>query len=288
MNKKRKILLEYVWITLGTLFYSAGIALFLDPNSLAPGGVSGISIILSKYIPVDTGSIIFVLNIPIIILGFIKLGRSVMWRTFYCLLVNSMMVDAMIQLNHTTLTNDLLISAIAGAGLSGLGIGIIMKNGGTTGGADIIVRILRKKHPHIKTNELFSIMDCAVVALSAIAFRNLEVALYAMIAVFVSAFVLERVLYGTDEAKLIYIISDESAKIAQRMLDELEIGVTFIEGKGAYSGKEKQVIMAVMRKTLSPKAEEIVKECDPHSFMIISSATEIYGEGYKNIFSEKL
>ena len=109
-----------------------------------------------------------------------------------------------------------------------------------------------------------------------------------MIAVFVSSFVLERVLYGTDEAKLIYIISDESAKIAQRMLDELEIGVTFIEGKGAYSGKEKQVIMAVMRKTLSPKAEEIVKECDPHSFMIISSATEIYGEGYKNIFSEKL
>lgn len=288
MKEKRKLLLEYILITIGSIIYSAGIALFLDPNNLAPGGVSGISIILSNYILVDTGSIIFILNVPIMILGFLKLGRKVMWRTFYCLIVNSFVVDAMIALQAQALTDDLLISAIAGAGLSGLGIGIIMKQGCTTGGADIIVRILRKKHPHIKTNELFSILDCAVVALSAIAFRNLEVALYALIAVFVSAFVLERVLYGTDEAKLIYIISDQSADIAQRMLDELEIGVTFIEGKGAYSGKEKQVIMAVMRKTLSPKAEEIVKAIDPQAFMIVSSATEIYGEGYKNIFSEKL
>lgn len=288
MKEKRKVLFEYILMTIGTILYSAGIALFLDPNSLAPGGISGISIILSKYIPVDTGSIIFVLNIPIIILGFLKLGRKVMWRTFYCLIVNSLMVDGLLALQANALTNDLLISAIAGAGLSGLGIGIIMKNGGTTGGADIIVRILRKKHPHMKTNELFSIMDCAVVALSAVAFKNLEVALYALIAVFVSAFVLERVLYGTDEAKLIYIISDKSADIAKRMLDELEIGVTFIEGRGAYSEKEKDVIMTVMRKTLYPKAEEIVKDCDPQAFMIVSSATEIYGEGYKNIFSEKL
>lgn len=288
MKEKRKVLLEYMWMTIGSVLYSAGIALFLDPNNLAPGGVSGISIILSNYIPVDTGSIIFILNIPIIILGFIKLGRKVMWRTFYCLIVNSFVVDALLSLQTNALTNDLLISAIAGAGLSGLGIGIIMKRGGTTGGADIIVRILRKKHPHMKTNELFSIMDCAVVALSAIAFKNLEVALYALIAVFVSAFVLERVLYGTDEAKLIYIISDKSAEIAKRLLTELEIGVTFVEGKGAYSGKEKKVILVVMRKTLAPKAEEIVKVCDPLAFMIISSATEIYGEGYKDIFSEKL
>ncbi len=288
MKEKRKILLEYILITVGSIIYSSGIAFFLDPNNLAPGGVSGISIILSNYIPIETGTIIFILNIPIMILGFWKLGHKTMWRTLYCIAVNSVVVDGILEIYGKGATNDWLISAIAGAGLSGLGIGIIMKQGGTTGGADIIVRILRKKHPHIKTSALFSILDCAVVALSAIAFRNLEIALYALIAVAVSAFVLDRVLYGTDEAKLIYIISDNSNEIANRMLQELEIGVTFIDGKGAYSGKQKEVIMAVMRKTLSPKAEEIVKDVDPQAFMIVSSATEIYGEGYKNIFSEKL
>ncbi len=288
MKEKRKILLEYVVITIGSIIYSSGIALFLDPNNLAPGGVSGISIILSNYIPIETGTIIFILNIPIMILGFWKLGHKMMWRTLYCIAVNSVVVDGILAVYGQGATNDWLISAIAGAGLSGLGIGIIMKQGGTTGGADIVVRILRKKHPHIKTSALFSMLDCAVVALSAIAFQNLEIALYALIAVTVSAFVLDRVLYGTDEAKLIYIISDKSNEIAKRMLDDLEIGVTFINGKGAYSGKEKEVIMAVMRKTLSPKAEEIVKTVDPQAFMIVSGATEIYGEGYKNIFSEKL
>ena len=104
----------------------------------------------------------------------------------------------------------------------------------------------------------------------------------------VCAYVLDKVLYGTDEAKLLYIISDYSQPITERLLKELEVGVTFIQGKGAYSGKEKEVIMVAMRKTLAPKVEEIVKEVDPTAFMIITSASEIYGEGYKDIFSEKL
>ena len=131
-------------------------------------------------------------------------------------------------------------------------------------------------------------MDFAVVSLSAIVFKDIVVALYALIAVVVSAYALDKVLYGTDEAKLLYIISDSSQPIADRLLKELEIGVTYIQGKGAYSGKEKDVIMAVMRKAVAPKAEEIVKEVDPTAFMIISSASEVYGEGHKNIFGEKL
>ena len=288
MKNTIKLLREYAIMTIGSVIYAMGIALFLDPNHLAPGGLSGIGIILSSFIPVETGTIIFVFNIPLIIVGYLKLGRKLILRTFYCVVLTTSLMDGIGRYYGRAVTDDLLISAIAGAGLVGIGIGMIMKKESTTGGSDIVVRLLRKRFPHIKTSAIFSILDCTIVAISAIVFKDIELAMYALIAVATSAFVLNRVLYGTDEAKMIYIISDHSQPIADRLLKDLEVGVTFIQGKGAYSGKEKEVIMVVMRNVIAPKAEEIVKEVDPTAFMIVSSANEIYGQGYKNIFSEKL
>ncbi len=283
-----KLIYEYGVMTVGSVLYAIGIALFLDPNHLAPGGVTGIGIILNQFLPLETGTIIFFINVPLIIVGYLKLGRKLIWRTFFCVALTSTIIDGINAYYGQAVTNDLLISAIAGCGLVGIGIGMIMKQGSTTGGSDIVVRLLRKKFPHIKTSALFSVIDCVIVALSAIVFKDIVIALYALIAVAACAYVLDKVLYGTDEAKMIYIISDYSQPIAKRLLEDLEVGATFIQGRGAYSGKDKEVIMVVMRKALAPKAEEIVKEVDPTAFMIVTSANEIYGEGYKNIFSEKL
>lgn len=283
-----KVVSEYGIMTIASALYAMGIALFLDPNHLAPGGVSGLSIILNHFLPLETGTLILIFNIPIIVLGYLKLGKKLIIRTAYCVLLTSALIDGILTSYGGAITDDLMISAVAGCGLVGIGVGLIMKKGGTTGGSDIVVRLLRKKFPHIKTSALFSIMDCTIVAISAIVFKDIVLALYALIAVIVSAYVLDKVLYGTDEAKLLYIISDKSQLITERLLTNLEVGVTFIQGKGAYSGKEKDVIMVAMRKTVAPKAEEIVKEVDPTAFMIITSASEVYGEGHKNIFSEKL
>ena len=283
-----KLIFEYGVMTVGTVLYAMGITLFLDPNHLAPGGVTGIGIILSQFLPLETGTIIFMINVPLIILGYLKLGRKLIFRTFYCVTLTSTIIDAVNALYGKAITEDLLISAIAGCSLVGIGIGLIMKQNSTTGGSDIVVRLLRKKFPHIKTGAMFSAIDCVIVAISAVVFKDIVIALYALIAVAVCAFVLDKVLYGTDEAKLLYIISDMSQPITERLLKDLEVGVTFIQGKGAYSGKEKEVIMVAMRKALAPKAEHIVREVDPTAFIIITSASEIYGEGHKNIFSEKL
>ena len=130
--------------------------------------------------------------------------------------------------------------------------------------------------------------DATIVTVSAFVFRDLDAALYAAITVVVTSLVMDVVLYGRDEAKMIYIISDHSKTITTRLLEELDIGVTHMEGTGAYSGKEKKVIFCVMRKTLAPRVEQIVREEDADAFMIVSSATEIFGEGYKSYFSEKL
>lgn len=282
---KRRIL-EYLLMTVSCLCYAAAISLFLDPNNLAPGGVSGISIILNRLIPISTGNLILLINIPILLLGLWKFGFKLILSTLYCTVLSSMLTNVLS--GYGAVTKDPLLAALVGAGLVAVGLGGVFKAGATTGGTDIIIKLLRLRYPHMKTGALFFMIDVTIVAASVFVFQDLDRALYAGIAVFVTSFTLDLVLYGRDGAKLIYIISDNAEKITERLLEELDIGVTYVKGQGAYSGKEKKVIMCVMRKQLAPRTEEIVKEEDPEAFMIISSATEIYGEGYKSYFSEKL
>lgn len=276
-----------VMMTIGAILYSAAIGMFLDPNALAPGGVTGISIILSRLIPVETGTLILLLNIPILLLGTWKFGIRFILSTIYCIAIISPMTNLFTE-KFGALTNDPFLAGVAGGALLAVGMGTVFRARATTGGIDIIVKIIRTKKPHLKTNNLFLLMDAVVVTCSALVFRDVDKALYAGMTVIVTSLVMDIVLYGKDEAKLIHIISDKSEEITKRLLDDLEIGVTYVRGEGAYSGKEKKVIMCVVKKQLSPKVEDIIKEEDPMAFMIVSSAMEIYGEGYKNLFGEKL
>ncbi len=285
-KKAFKMIWNYVVITVFSLTYAVGISLFLDPNNLAPGGVSGVSIMLSRITPIPTGTWILLINIPILALGLWKFGMKFLISTIYCTIVSSTFTNMLS--GFAPLTTDKLLAAAAGGTVMAVSMGMILKAGATTGGVDIIVKILRLRYRHLKTGNLYLIMDAVVVTLSGIMFRNLETALYAAVAIFVSSVVMDTVLYGKDGAKMIYIISDRPKQITERLLADLDIGVTALQGEGAYSGKEKKVLMCVMRKPLAPKAQQIVKEEDPEAFMIVSDATEIFGEGYKSYFSERL
>ena len=282
----KKIVLNYVLITLSCFVYAVAISLFLDPNNLAPGGITGIAIILNRVIAINTGLLIFIINIPILLLGMWRFGFRFIISTVYCTLLISFFTGTLS--NVGAVTEDPLLASLAGAVLMAVGLGGIFKAGTTSGGTDIIIKILRQRFPHLKTGFLFLLTDVMIVTASAFVFRNIDRALYAGITVFITSYVLDLVLYGRDEAKLIFIISDESEKITQRLLEDLDIGVTFIEGQGAYSRKDKRVIMCVMRKQIAPLAEEIVKNEDSRAFMIVASATEIFGEGYKSYFGDKL
>lgn len=281
-----KTIIKYVKLTIAAFVYAVAVSLFLDPNALAPGGITGISIILNRISGVPTGTWFLLLNIPILLLGIWRFGIKFIVSTIYCTGMISIFTN--ILEGFGAATTDTLLAAIAGGALSAIGLGLVFKTGSTTGGTDIIVKVLRVRFPHLKTSFLVLLLDVIVVIVSAFLFKNLDRALYAGLAVFVISVVLDLVLYGRDGAKLIYIISDRSEAIAGRILEELDIGVTYIDGYGAYSGRNKKIIMCVMRKNLSHKAEEIVKAEDGEAFMIVSSASEIYGEGYKNIFSEKI
>lgn len=277
---------KYVIITAAAFVYAAGVSLFTDPNNMAPGGVTGIAIILSRILPVNTGTLIMLINIPILIFAVWKFGVGLTLSTIYATALISVFTNALTA--YGAATDDILLAALVGGTLTAVSIGVIFRAGATTGGMDIIVKALRLHFPHLKTGKIFFIADALVVTLSGIVFRDLNAALYAAISAICTSVVMDIVLYGRDEAKLLYIISSRAEEIAGRLLSDLDIGVTYIKGQGAYSGDNKRVIMCVVKKPISPRAEEIVKQEDPNSFMIITSATEVFGEGYKSYFSERV
>ncbi|MDO4302771.1 MAG: YitT family protein [Bacillota bacterium] len=283
MKKKIK---NYAVITLGTLLFGMAISLFIDPNNFAPGGVSGLSIILSRLIPLETGTLFLVINVPIMILGVWQFGKRFLLGTLYATFMSSVFTNAFKA--FPPLTKEPVLAAIFGGALLAAGMGMVLRCGATTGGTDIIVKCLRRRKPYLKTGTLFLLLDAVVVGIGGIVFRNVDAVLYSALSTMITSIVLDMVLYGRDEAKLIYIVSDKFEIITERLLKDVGIGVTHLTGSGGYERKEKQVIMCVVKKLTAHRVEEIVKQEDNTAFMIVSSASEIYGEGYKSYFGEKL
>lgn len=277
---------NYIILTVAALIYAVAVSLFLDPNNIAPGGVTGIAILVSRFVPIATGTVNLLINVPIVLLGLWKFGWRFICSTMYALAMITVFINAFEV--YGAVTEDLLIAAVIGGALIGSALALVFKASATTGGADIIVKVLRTKWKHIKTNTLFLVFDSIVIIASWIVFHDLTVAFYAGVAVVTTSAVMDRILYGSDEARLTYIISSNPEQMKQRILDELEITATIITARGAYSNAPRELLMIAVRKQMYPKLEEIVKDEDVSAFMIVSSANEIYGEGYKDITKEKI
>lgn len=283
---KKNPVLRYAVVVLGSLIYAAAVSFFLDPNELAPGGVSGLAIIIKRLVHLPTGFLMLCMNIPLMIIGIWKLGFRFFISTIVVVGVSSWATDLLGPLGP--LTSDPLLAALAGGSMMALGMGLLFKVGATSGGSDIVVRLFKLKYKHIKTGTLFLMIDGCIVTLSAIVFHKIDSALYAAMSLVISTIVFDLVLYGADEAKLVYIITDKKDEITNRILSELDIGVTHLNGTGAYTDKPKQVILCAMQKRLLPLVQDIATEEDPLAFLIVTSANEIYGEGFKDLRGERL
>lgn len=287
---------NFALMTIGAFIYAFGIAVFLDPNHLAPGGVSGLSIILNSLVKfgefqIGTGVWIFMINIPLMIIGLVVFKLRFLLGTVYVTALSSAIIEVIdrgFSAYIPDMTNHLVIAALAGGALVALGIGLVFRGGGSTGGFDIVVKLLRRKFRHMKTGVLYLILDSSIIVLSAIAFQNILVAMYAVITVFINSTVLDLVLYGKDNAKMVYIISDCPERVSERLIKEVETGVTLLHGEGAYTGKNKKVLMCVLHDHQYPMLRDVVKQEDKHAFLIVTKATEIYGEGYKNPYADEL
>lgn len=275
---------DYFLISLASVFYGMGVSLFLDPNSISPGGITGIAMILSRIVPLHTGMLYLLINIPILAVGSWKFGIRFLSKTIYAVFFTSLFTDLLVPFGPAT--DNLLLASLAGGLLLALGIGIIFRIGGATGGTDIIVRLLRLRLRHLKTGFLLLVLDAAVVGMTGFLLHDLDLTLYALLTVFVSDRAVDYVVYGGDEAKMFHIITDRRDAIGDRLLKELEVGCTYLQGTGGWTSTPKDVILVVVYKRIAPRVEEIVKSEDPAAFIIESHATEIYGEGYKDLFNQ--
>lgn len=286
-----KKIFRYVFITFTAALYAVGIALFLNPNNLTPGGISGIAIILKKMFPglPGVGMLILLINIPILAVGIKKFGIKFILSTMYSLIVSSVLIDILpIVFNVNGVTDNKMLASVIGGATFGLGMGLMFRLDTTTGGLDIIVKIIKQKKPHLKTGQIYFLLDVVILAASAMAFKDVEVALYAAIAIYVSTVVMDRAIYGGDEATLVYIISEKRELIARRMMKEVNVGATMIQAKGAYSNETTEVIMCVMKKQTLVKVRNILKQTDSGAFMIVSSANEVFGQGFKDHFKTEI
>lgn len=289
-NAVTKNIFDWVTILVACVIYSLGIGLFLSPNGLAPGGMSGVAIIINKLSGLPTGMMIIILNIPLLIAGFFVVGRWFLIKTVCSIAISSALIDMWPKIipGYFPVTEDNLLAGIAGAVLCGIGIGLIFRCGGSTGGTDIIAKLMRRVVPSIKTGTIFLIVDSIIIIASVFATKHLENALYGAIALFLTTFIIDKVLYGSDEAKLLIIMSSDPDKVAHALLTDIDVGVTFANGSGAYTGKETKIIFCVVKKQLFHKAKRLVCQVDPASFIIVSNASEIFGEGYKAHNGEEL
>ena len=292
MNSKKispkKRLKEYLIITFAALIYGVGTSLLVDPNNLAPGGMTGLAIVLNRLVGIGTGMWFLILNIPILLIAILKFGIRFTISTIYATTMISVFTDLCTKYFGQYIIHDMILAVTIGSAMTAVAIGLIFKCHATSGGTDVIIKLLRLRYPHLKTGILYIMTDMVVLVIAAFVFHDLAAAMYSFLSVLVVSAVVDFVLYGRDGAKLIYIISDRPDIITARLLDELDIGATHVFAQGAYSGEKKKVIMCAIKKRLSPLAEDIVREEDPNAFMIITSASEIFGEGYKSYFDERM
>lgn len=260
--------------------YSVSVNMFISPNSFAPGGVTGLAIIIEHLTHAPIGAMMFLLNVPLLIIGFIKLGKRMILKTLAATVLISVFIDALAPF-LPAYTKDTLLSAIFGGLIAGSGLVLVFLRGATTGGTDILARLLQLRWPDLSFGRLILGVDMLVVLLGGLVFESLDSVLYAAILIFVSSKVIDTVLYGTGNGKLMMVITNKGTEISQAVTQSMGRGITVLPGRGGYTGGDKDVLLCAVRRNELYRLRTLVKEYDPNAFMMITEVGEILGEGFR-------
>ena len=273
-----KALPDYTMIAVGCIVMAMGMNLFMIPNKIAAGGLSGIGIVLFHLFNFPVGISVLIMNIPLFLISWRLLGASFGVKTLFATLALSLAIDLTAFL--PALTDDLFLATLFGGAIVGLGLGLIFRKDTTTGGTDLLARIVHKIIPYLSVAQLLLFIDAVVVLLAAFVFRQYNLALYASVSLFITARVIDYTVIGVDYTKTAYVISRQSDRISKRILEELNRGVTELKGRGMYTGMDRPVLMCVLKSRDIPHMKRIVQEEDSEAFMFISDAREVLGEGF--------
>lgn len=272
---------NYLLILVGAAVYALAFDAFFVPNGIAFGGITGLAQIVNYFLPqAPVGTLVILFNIPLFLLGWKLLGGHMLLSSLFAMTVSSLFIDLFPLLYTFPPMEDTLLACLVGGVVLGVGLGVTFLQGATTGGTEIIARLLKLKLAWLPVGKLLLASDLVVVALVAVVFRSMGTALYGVVALYISTLVMDWVLYGMDTAKAAYIISDRPEDIARVIMDDLERTVTYLQGEGGYLGKPKRVILCAFKQREIVSIKEAVRQADPNAFMIVTNAHEVLGEGF--------
>ena len=274
-------------IILGSVIFSLGFNLFLGPNALNAGGISGLSMILVHLLGFGSvGGITILMNLPLFILGGVKIGKKFLIGSLAGMLATSIALDAFAYLPVPQV--DPLLAALYGGLVCGLGLGMVFATGGSTGGSDIIVRVLKLRWANVPIGIINSAFDFVVAALTGLAFWDMSRTLYSGVAIYVTGRIIDAVVYRFDYSKVALIISDHHEAITQMINHDLGRGATYLHGEGSYSHQNKKVVLTVVKKQQIAELKRLVVAIDPNAFIVVQEAHQVLGEGFARYSHDSL
>ena len=272
---------------LGAAMYSLSVVCFVTPLKISSGGLTGLGIIVNHLVPViPIGTFVFVCNIPLFIIAWRVFGLKFIARTVAATTILSGMIDLITYLgtkfDWIYRGSDTLMGSVFGGVLAGAGLGIVFLAGATTGGMDILARLMKLKFPHISVGKLVLACDFAVVALTGLVYRSVDSILYSLVVIFLSSVALDYVVSGRDHSKMLIIMTSSPDEVVKDIINDCGRGVSIIHAEGGYTGEEKKMLMCVVRSHEVARVRKLVQKYDPNPFIIITESSEVLGQGFKS------
>ena len=287
MNNKLQSFLNIIKIVVGSAIFGAGFNMFMLPHNMNAGGLSGLSMIVVHLLQFGTvGVTTALINIPLFAIGGMKIGKKFFFSSLLGMLATSVSIDMLSLLPVPEI--DPLLAALYGGVTCGLGLGMVFVTGATTGGSDIIVRLLKRKWPEVPIGTINMFFDMVVVTLTGIAFGDMSRTLYCIIAVFVMGQVIDAVVYRFDYSKVALIITKQHEEVAKRIGMELGRGATFLHGEGTYSHEDTKVVLTAVKRQQLAELKKLVVEVDPNAFIIVQEAHQVLGDGFSRYSKDAL
>lgn len=277
----RKYISDYILIIIGTFLMAYSTALFLLPNQLSTGGFSGIATIAYYFLHLNIGGVILALNIPLFIIAFFRIGRDFLFKTIIGTILYSVFTNFLNIFNPVT--SDSFLACIYGGVLTGIGTAIILKANGSTGGSDLVSYIIRSFNDKFKTGDLIIFIDSIIIIANVICFRQIEIGLYSVIAIFLMGKMIDIIFEGVNFTKVLFIVSDKSEEIAKYITQNVKRGSTGIYSKGMHTGNDKIMLFCVGKRNDILKIKKIANQIDPNCFIVITNARETWGRGFRKI-----
>lgn len=278
-GKIKTVLVDISETAIGSAIMAFGIASFLLPNQLSSGGVSGIATITYYLLNIPMGIMIMLINIPLFILAGYKIGKEFFIKSLIGTVSLSLFIDILDK--YPPVTTDRFLASIYGGVIIGIGTAIILKGSSSTGGTELVANLIKTYNPYISMSKYLTIIDIVIISLNVIFFKHIEVGLYSVIAIYLYGKMIDIIFEGVYFTKLIFIISDKNEEISSSIVNEVKRGVTGLYGRGMYSNKEKLVLICAVSRGDVHKIKDIARKIDKRSFIVVASAREVLGKGFK-------